>query len=267
MGAWVLCLVVWFAPMGAQAQSPRDVAQRVHQRGGYGEGLHYRGPTGEAGTFPSRGGDNAASMGGEGASGDRSLLDARRTSRGQTLQPQEQRLGGSGAFGSFGAIISNILLVVVGIALVGLVIILIYSLFQGRLQDDPASSGPGVSDGTELPRPDELPWVVGDPDELAQQGRYSEAILALLVQSLQASGWKGQAQRSRTAREIFRALSESDPRRVPLGEVVRLAERVRFAGDEPTEALFFEVRRFRDGVQAASRAAPSSPVGPVGAMA
>ena len=54
----------------------------------------------------------------------------------------------------------------------------------------------------------------------------------------------------------------TDPRRAPLDQVVRRAERVRFAGEEATHALFLEVREHREAVRrAAGQTAPSLPAG------
>lgn len=252
LGAALVALFVGATatPVAEAQRDPRSVAADVHARGGYGDGVRFRSPTGETQSFPSRNGANmrpSSAMGGRyDGVGQREISDR------SVPAPQSQRSIMGGGLGALGGLISQILLVVVIAALLGLVGILLYSLWQSRGQRDAPSEAPGVSMGERVHEDGPLPWVVGDPDALARERRFAEAILALLVQSLQASGWRGPEQRSRTAREILFALAGTDPRRPPLSEVVRLAERVRFAGEPATEALFHEVRAGRDRVVAAS---------------
>lgn len=215
----------------------------MHARGQYPEDIRFRNRGGAPSNFPSRdgtGGGEAdaprdARLGG--GSGD---LESRRTSGGATGRPRDDGLGG--LFGAASTMISQLLLVVVGVALVVLVGFVIVALMRRRhvAPDEVVVARPARRD-----RPNaasELLVDPGDPDALAAEGRYAEAILALLIRALRLAGWQPDGQRSRTAREVLYGIDERDPRRAPLDHVVRRAERARFAGDPPTEALYREVR-------------------------
>ncbi len=100
---------------------------------------------------------------------------------------------------------------------------------------------------------DGLPFEAGDPDALAREGRYEEAILALLVQSLRAVGWRPSVEGSLTAREVLWSIEHGDGRRGPLAKVVEGAERVRFAGEPATREIFEALRPHRDAILAAGQ--------------
>ncbi len=83
----------------------------------------------------------------------------------------------------------------------------------------------------------------GDPDALAERGRYDLAVAALLVRALEKTGWSraGRA-RSLTAREVLGGLSREDPRREILAAILGPAEAVRFGGRPATAELYGELR-------------------------
>ncbi|MBX3250636.1 MAG: hypothetical protein KF901_25890 [Myxococcales bacterium] len=228
------------------------MAREVHARGQYAEDVRFRGRSGSQSSFPSRGNGSGEADAPRSArlGPGRGDLDARRVSDGATGRPPQSGLGG--LFGSASTLVSKVLLVVVAVALVALVAFLIVALLRRR-RDEPAE----VATPRSARRPtgasavNELLVDPGDPDALAAEGRYAEAILALLIRALRLAGWQPEGQRSRTAREVLFGLPSSDPRHAPLDHVVRRAERARFAGDPPTEALFQEVR---EGYEALRRA-------------
>lgn len=237
--ALALFALLLAAPASAQ-RDPREVATEIHTRGGYSDGVRFDSERGGLSSFPSGDGPTSADAprgarlgGGEG------LLEARRVSEGATGRAEDS--GFSGLFGAASSLISNVLLVVVIVALVILVGFVVVALLRRR-------SAPPEEQLVARPlrridrAPEDLPLDLGDPDVLAAEGRYGEAILALLVLALKAAGWRPEGQRSRTAREVLWSIATSDPRHSPLALVVRRAERVRFAGDEATRALFDEVR-------------------------
>ncbi|MEM9068388.1 MAG: hypothetical protein AAGE52_07770 [Myxococcota bacterium] len=242
-------LVLVLFAVGGQAQerpNPADVAAEVQAEGGYADELQFRSSNGIGGTFP---------FGGAGGGGRPDRMDDRsfnQSGRG-SAEGRQAGEGGSGQaptpdlnFGGgllSGQVMSSVLLVGVVLLLIALVVVLFFAL-RSDTADPPPVTRPREIEGKRPMEP--LLLKVGDPDALAAEGRFSEAILALLVQSLEHVGWKPLGERSRTAREVLWALSFQDPRRSPLAEVVGRAERVRFAGDAATRALFDEVKGWRD---------------------
>ncbi|MCB9602067.1 MAG: hypothetical protein H6721_19440 [Sandaracinus sp.] len=244
----VLFVLLVAAPAAAQRDA-REVASEVHGRGGYADGIQFESRRGGFESFPNLGGGRGASDAPRGArlGGGDGSLEGRRVSDGATGQAQDTSMGGM--FGAASQLISNVLLAIVIVALVVLVGFLVAALLQRR-NAPPEEAPPLRSPRRPMSGPEDLPLDLGDPDALAAQGRYGDAILALLVLALKSAGWKPEGQRSRTAREVLWSLAASDPRHPPLSTVVKRAERVRFAGDEATQALFEEVR---DGYRALRR--------------
>lgn len=75
--------------------------------------------------------------------------------------------------------------------------------------------------------------------ELAAQGRFREAVHALLVESLLATGWAPEGRgRGLTAREIVLRYERPAPPREPLVELLRTVERVWFGGREATRETY-----------------------------
>lgn len=236
------------APAAAQ-RGPREVATEIHARGGYSDGVRFESGHGELSSFPSLGGPTGADAPrGARLGGGDNLLEARRISEGASGRVDDS--GFAGLFGAASGVISQVLLVGVIVALVILVGFVVVALRRRRLAppDDTIDARPLRR---MTPAPEELPLDLGDPDALAAEGRYDEAILALLVLALKAAGWRPEGQRSRTARELLWSIATNDPRRTSLSLVVRRAERVRFGGDEANARTFDEVR---EGYQALRRA-------------
>lgn len=229
---------------------PGELAAQVHEEGEYAEDLRIRGSSGEVRQFPDRNAGSSQDMRfdarrfddwGRGDASDRNSAPG---GRGRAPAP-DISLGG--LLG--GQAVSTVLLVGVGLLMVALIIVLFFALRSDRKNPPPVRR---PREAQAAGRSDELPWDIGDPDELAAQGRYSEAILAVLVGSLKAVGWRPRGERSRTAREVLWSIPHSDARRKPLDEVVRRAERVRFAGDEATIETFREVRQWGESVRSSS---------------
>ncbi len=242
------------APAAAQ-RGPRELATEIHTRGGYSDSVRFESGRGELSSFPSLGGPTGADAprgarlgGGEG------LLEARRISEGASGRAEDS--GFAGLFGAASTVISKVLLVVVIVALVILVGFVVVALRRRRLAppDDTTVARPRRR---APPAPEELPLDLGDPEALAAEGRYDEAILSLLVLALKAVGWRPEGQRSRTAREVLWSIATTDPRHAPLSLVVRRAERVRFGGDEANAGTFDEVR---EGYRALRRASGGASV-------
>lgn len=240
---WVVVLCVWAIALGIAAHAgaqrdPGEVAQQVHAEGGYASDVHFTGPGG-AGEFPGSGGGAFGEENERLAPGS-NADDLRRLERGahdpQAGQPRDAGWTLPG-FGVAGGLISKILL----IATVGALLVLVIALVVSMWPKGGVPAAPRRPVATAAPAESELPWDVGDPDALAAEGRFADAIVALLVRSLKLAGWR-EDRRSATAREIFFGLDGADPRRHPLGQVVAIAERVRFAGETADRAAFDQAR-------------------------
>lgn len=71
--------------------------------------------------------------------------------------------------------------------------------------------------------------------ELAAQGRFREAVHALLIEALLSTGWVPEGRgRGLTAREIVHRYDQRTPPRDPLVELLGMVERVWFGGREAT---------------------------------
>jgi hypothetical protein len=82
-----------------------------------------------------------------------------------------------------------------------------------------------------------------DPEQLAALGQFERAILLLLLHALRRVGWgRSPRDRSRTAREVLEAISETDRRRPALGALVERVEPIRFGGVE-TNAMHYDAVR------------------------
>ncbi|MAQ16512.1 MAG: hypothetical protein CMN30_17175 [Sandaracinus sp.] len=239
-------------------QDPRDAARRVTERNGYPTRVTTTDQRGGVRSFPSLPGGGA-----DGEEGDRQPLqrsgrtdlDDHRAS--DMRNPADIEPEGSGwslpslaGLGGLGQMIVYGVLAVGVLALLALLGYVVFNFWPSRSPDSPRAVGAAppvrrTADG--------LPFEVGDPDALAAEGRYAEAILALLVQSLRAVGWRPAVQDSMTAREVLASLTPSDPRQPPLRAVVDGAERVRFADEPATRELFEALRAQRDLLQAADQ--------------
>ena len=258
---------------GAASRDPREVAREVQRTNAYPEGVTVAGEGGSQTAFPppSSSGAGVDSNGrpqnrsGRGFIEEHSASDHRRPSDDVDSDsgwsfPSLSGLSGLGQLVTWG------LIALTALGLLGLLAYFIYSLSSSGAPTGRASDSSGPSRAV---TEDGLPFDAGDPDALAAAGRYSEAILALLVQSLRAVGWRPTHQRSRTAREVLGQLDGDDPRHPALGAVVDGAEQVRFAGAPATLETFQRMRTERDRVlrghrgrsSARVQAPPLSPLG------
>lgn len=225
-----LAILAWGST--ALAESPREVAARVHRAGGYADDLPVRSASdGERFVFPT----------GAGGGGDREARE-RRPSKNERAGPRE-RSSRELPMPAAGSSVLSYLLLAVGIALVVGLLFWILTSIRPRAGADVTAAPPvRVRRGEEAAIPLGVPLIDGDPDALAAAGRYEEAIGAALVRGLYAVGWRPEGlQRSRTAREIL-ASSPSD-RRAELAALVAIEERVAFGGEDATEARWREARQ------------------------
>jgi len=252
LGLWCATAV---AQPAAPPMDPRDAAQQVQAENGYPESVRMSNGSGGVSSFPP-------SFGGGGGGGDRrSLQRSGRTDLDDYDSPDQRKPGvdndqGSGwdlpslgGLGGFGQVISWGLLILGGALLLGLLGYLAYTLWPrgAKGATDEASAVDPV-----LVTKDGLPFQAGDPDALARAGKYAEAILALLVQSLRAVGWRPSIEGSLTAREVLWSI-HGDPQRTPLAKMVEGAERVRFAGEPATKEAYEALVPHRDAVLSASQ--------------
>lgn len=247
-GALFGVLVLGLSASTAQSQrSPSEAAADVRERGGYGDEVQHVGPAGDPVTFPSGGGG-----GGEtdedrrnGRRGDSDIQRYERGQNGNVGGPDESSGLDLSIPSAFGQGLGYLMMVIAGVGLLALIVVLVMTFWPKGVRLDPAPLN--VKPASHAGLIEALPWNPGDPNELARSGRYAEAIVALLVQALKASGWR-EEQRARTAREVLRALAAHDSRRDPLADVVGRAEHVRFAGVTATLELYEEVRVLVDQV-------------------
>jgi len=232
---------------------PRDAAQQVHTENGYADSVNVSDGSGGLTSFPP-------GFGGNGGGDRRELRRSGRTDLDDYDSPDQRRPGvepeGSGwqlpslgGIGGLGQILSWGLLIIGGVILLGLLGFLIYTVWPRGAKGAPDDEGVPV-DGV-LVTEEGLPFEVGDPDALAREGKYEEAILALLVQSLRAVGWRPSIEGSLTAREVLWSIAHGDGRREPLRAIVEGAERVRFAGEPASREIFEALRPHRDAILAA----------------
>jgi hypothetical protein len=138
-----------------------------------------------------------------------------------------------------GAGLASMLVLVVVIALLVVFFVWLLSLLGPRAEL-PAATEPAHSPAA--PGLD-APFTLEDFDALANAGRLEQAVLALLLHSLSAGGWRAEGTgKSRTAREVVSSLLDSDPRRAVLSEIVALSEAVRFGGAAATRERFEAMR-------------------------
>ena len=249
------CLVLFALTFGARAEAqvdPREVADSVHAERGYPDRLVIRSDSGGAFPFPPSGGGE-----GDGADG-----AARRRPEGERTDGVEGRLqgrdetvdanapGASFDLGGLGEWVARLFSELTRILLLGVVVglgaFLVYLIARYVRPSAAAPVGPAPEPGELAPDDYALPEDPGDPDVLAAAGRFDEAIVALLVRALKHVGWEPGSQRGLTAREVLRSLR--DARQGPLREIVRGAERVRFAGDAADRETYGQLRRWYDAL-------------------
>lgn len=240
--ALVACCFLFLSTPFARAQSPQEVAQQVHAEGGYSDEVAYPTQSGSTENFPFRGGNGSGEEDERlSASGSESGISGYERGVDANTEPLEERSPGM-VFPEvpriLGKVFRILLIVLAALGVLALLYVIVRTLQgmeRGTIKDEavplPASAPTGAA----------LPWNPGDPDKLAAEGRFHEAIVALLVRALKASGWR-EHERGRTAREVLAALTSADARRPPLTDVVGLAEGVRFAGQTADRTLFERVK-------------------------
>ena len=290
LGLALIVAAALLAPGSAWAQAPRpledprSVAERVRARGEYGDELTFEEAGGGTGRF---GGGHGAGAGAD-PLGERPRPRAGRDGLGELSDRPSARYERhdppprvSWPQLSLPHLPADLLMWVGGAFLVALLLILGYFGVKAWLERGPGAALAAGPDALGDPPPPgsegdaPLPLDLGDPDALAAAGRWSEAVLALLVESLKLVGWQPERQRSLTAREVLGGLGATDARRGPLGEVVFGSERVRFAGVPADQATFDALRPWWVGLRDESRARTTQgpqpqgrqPQGPQGARA
>ncbi|MEO0322551.1 MAG: hypothetical protein AAF447_06320 [Myxococcota bacterium] len=258
--ALLIFLALTVAPrVEAQGPDPRDVAAEVHAERGYADHLDVQRADGSVVAFPpASGGASGTDAEDEGArprpDGSADGIEGRIEGRSERIDAQmpgpDVDLGGFGRWiAELLDVLARVLLVAVVLGLLAFLVFLVVR-FARPSKEPPADPGPAP----EEPHPDTfaLPEDLGDPDELAAAGRFDEAVVALLVRALKHVGWEPGSQRGLTAREVVYGLA--DARRGPLMEIVRGAERVRFAGDRADEASYGRIRRWYDALVGSAQA-------------
>lgn len=154
-------------------------------------------------------------------------------------------------------------MVVVVVLVVLLVAAIVYLLFRTR--SGPAELGDATSKRVKKhsSEPDDatLDPLLAMPtlghEELARQGRFREAVHALLVAALLSTGWVPEGRgRGMTAREIASGYDRPAPPREPLLELLGLVERIWFGGRDATaESYEMALAAFRRFVPSETRSA------------
>ena len=145
-----------------------------------------------------------------------------------------------------GAELTRTLFIVLAVAVGVLIIVwVVRTGFQKMASAESAESEPEVKDEEAGP---ERQLDVGDATRLAAEGRYGEAIHALLLAAIQHFAARAhlQVQPSRTSRELARVLPLSGESRAKFNELVLAVERTLFGG-EPAGAEDYQrsLERFR----------------------
>lgn len=146
-----------------------------------------------------------------------------------------------------GAALTRIVFMVLAVAVIALVLAWGVQALLQRVAKERQSAETGTeAEGDEAGPERELD--VGDATRLAAEGRYGEAIHALLLAAIQhfAARARMQVQPSRTSRELVRLLPLTGDSRAKFNELVIAVERTLFGG-EPAGADDFQrsLERFR----------------------
>lgn len=214
----------------AARASPRQVAAQVHKRGGYPDSIHIQ--PGSPG-FGAGQGQGGSDWGPE--NDPSSPLRVHRSSH-PVRRSSKKSSGWSGSSGSSGSNALGVLLL--GLLLAGLLVLVVW--LAARIRRPPVAEKE-----PRAPLPDNrAPEAAapGEPDALAAEGRFEEAMRAVLLRALERVGWSADSGAATTAREVVRGLDRADARREPLAAIVRNAEAVRFAGAAATRERYVEMR-------------------------
>jgi hypothetical protein len=128
-----------------------------------------------------------------------------------------------------------------------LVLFWLFRRLASLQRDEELPPPPGRATATGRTRP----RATSDADALAAQGRYADAIHALLLRALEDLGRRAARATSRalTAREVLRGAPLAEPGRAALGALVRAVEIVHFGGHdavrEDYDACADHYRRFQ----------------------
>lgn len=233
-------VLIALASLPARADTrPGDVVREVHTRGNYPSDLEVMPrelvPGEEAGGAP---GDEVSS---HAPPMPRTPVRLYRSGGSNTPPPTPDEDFQIGGLGAFGEIFGWVLVIVCALLLLGA---LLYGLSHLRFASSP--------DAAATPEPNGPADVTLDPllampelsaEELARLGRYREAIHALFVASLLATGFRPEGRsRGATAREIVHAVALGDARRPPLASLLTETELVWFGGREATADAFERAR-------------------------
>lgn len=249
------------ATLNAAAIEPGDVANQVRREGRYPTDLDISGDPADPGFAPPTGGgpvppasgdpwqEGAQGVGDDGWQHDGWGDDPRQRGAGSgaapaastgprrsTLGPLPGLLGGLGVVASYGLLVGVLVILIVAVAW-----LLARSLKHaaGATAAGGESPAGGPSDLAQAAR---LALDL-DPDALMREGRVGEAIELLLLQALGRVGWEPSRDTCLTARDVLGTLERGDPRRLPLGTIVRHAEAVRFGGSPPTGERYGDMKR------------------------
>ncbi len=232
---FVVVALVALTPAMSSAQSAPEAAGRVHEAGGYADRLPVQSPEGGGIMYFGGGGDG---------SGDGSAEEARRREeRARQARARQQprsipsapALGGSSGF-------SYAILVLIIVAVVLLFGFVLVSLRPRGGELAPPRVVLSDAEPVDVAMP--IALLDADPDALAKEGRYAEAIASALLRGLGAVGWRPEGHgKSRTAREILTAVASSDARKRSLAELVSIQERVAFGGGDASEHRWREARQ------------------------
>jgi len=153
-----------------------------------------------------------------------------------------------------GAELTRIVFITLAVAVVVLILAwLIQILVQRMAREHPGAGGEAEAEGGEAEPVRELD--VEDATRLAAEGRFGEAIHALLLATIQhfAARARMDIQPSRTSRELVRLLPLTGDSRPRFNELVMSVERTLFGG-EPAGAEDFQrsLERFRSLVRRAA---------------
>lgn len=148
---------------------------------------------------------------------------------------------------------ATFLLWTVGLVGLGVVVAVIaQAILQRRGAGGPATAGPAAPDRAGGERP--VPAPIGDADRLAAEGRFAEAVHALLLHVVRGLTVDGRpVPPTFTSRETLARAALPPPRRAAFGALVEAVEHSLFGG-RPVDATAFAAAR-----DAARRAAAPGP--------
>ncbi len=157
-----------------------------------------------------------------------------------------------------GALAGILRVMMIGVAAVGLVMLLMWMFRDLRRGDPPPIEGEVGSDPTV--DQDVLSRPIGDADELARAGRYAEAIHTLLLRTLVelVRATRTRVPAALTSREILARVPLVPPARVALDALVAAVEVTHFGDEIPGAADYErcrgEFQRFADAYRGAAAA-------------